>query len=235
MFNFSQRSWSWGRFVFLFAYHHGYLMIDGKGRPCAFILLCQFLQKSRNYISRKNLNKYWWKALLNTLKRWLPWNKSQNCIKCLEASSPSKQRNRDYLVPSLFLFCPLYFIFYLFWIGGYLLYNVVLVSAIQQCESMWISHIMYTYVPSLWSPPLTQPPTIPSLFIITGHWAELPVLNNNFPLAIDFTHGSIYIYISMLLPQFIPPLHPPLCPQSVLYICISILLLMWVFSSFIEV
>ena len=114
MFNFTLRSWSWGRFVFLFAYHRGYLMIDGKGRPCAFILLCQFLQKSRNYISRKKLNKYWWKALLNTLKRWLPWNKSQNCIKCLKASSPSKQRNRDYLVPSLFLFCPLYFIFYLF-------------------------------------------------------------------------------------------------------------------------
>ena len=75
-----------------------------------------------------------------------------------------------------------------------MLYNFALVSAIQQCESMWISHIMYTYVPSLWSPPLTQPPAIPSLFIITRHWAELPVLNNNFPLAIDFTHGSIYIY-----------------------------------------
>ena len=46
--------------------------------------------------------------------------------------------------------------FFFFLIGRWLLYSVVLVSAVQQCESA----ISYTYVPSLWSLPRT--PTHPT-------------------------------------------------------------------------
>ena len=91
----------------------------------------------------------------------------------------------------------------LFWIGGKLLYIVVFVSAIQQGESA-IS--MHTPPPS-WNflPPL--PHSIP----LGHHWAELPVLWSNFPLAIYSTYGNVYI--PMLRSQFVQPSLSPLCPQ----------------------
>ena len=42
----------------------------------------------------------------------------------------------------------------------------------------------------------------------------------SFPLAVCFTDGDAYM--SVLLSQFVPASLPPLCPQSLLYVCISI-------------
>ena len=42
----------------------------------------------------------------------------------------------------------------------------------------------------------------------------------SFPLAVYFTDGDAYM--SVLLSQFVPVSLPPLCPQSLLYVCISV-------------
>ena len=63
--------------------------------------------------------------------------------------------------------------------------------------------------------PLTSPspPSHPSgLSQNTG--AELPVLYSSFPLAIYFTHGSVYF--SKLVSLFIPPLSSPTVSTSLL-------------------
>ena len=66
--------------------------------------------------------------------------------------------------------------------------------------------------PSVYTCPLAfEPPShsssIPPLWLVTEHWVELPVLYNNFPLAIYFTYGDVYV--SMLLSQFVPPFPLP--------------------------
>ena len=82
------------------------------------------------------------------------------------------------------------FYFLIFLIGEKLLYNFVLVSALQQCKSVII---VDTYTrPSLPSPHSTP----------LGHQRVLgwtPVLFSNFPIAMHFTHDSAYR--SMLLSQ----------------------------------
>ena len=71
-----------------------------------------------------------------------------------------------------------------------MLYNVVLVSAVQQSKSPIRIHI-------------SPPHNIPPLPVITERLAELSVLYGSGPLAIRFTHGSEYM--SMLLSRFVPP------------------------------
>ena len=71
-----------------------------------------------------------------------------------------------------------------------MLYNVVLVSAVQPSESAIYIHVS---PPSWTSLPLPSP--IPPISVITEHRAELPVLYSRFPLAIDFTHGSVRLEI----------------------------------------
>ena len=71
-----------------------------------------------------------------------------------------------------------------FCIGIQLLYNVVLVSAVQQCESATCTHTS----PPSWA---SLPPSVPPLWGITEHQAELPALHGRFPLAVYFTHGSV--------------------------------------------
>ena len=59
------------------------------------------------------------------------------------------------------------------------------------CTTRWISH-MYTHIPSPLDLSRTSPPHPTHL----GHHrapTELPVLCSRFPLAIYFTHGSVYI------------------------------------------
>ena len=73
-----------------------------------------------------------------------------------------------------------FYIYFLF-IEGQLLYNVVLVSAVQQCESAIIIHI-HPF-------PTTLPPFIP----LGHHWTLFSLLYSSFPLAIYLTHGSVYI------------------------------------------
>ena len=97
-----------------------------------------------------------------------------------------------------------------FKIGIQLIYNIVLVSAVQQHESALISS-KYTHIPSL----LSLPPTSPSHStpkVIKEHWAELPVLNSSFPLASYFTHDSVYMW--MAPSRFSLPSPSPSCPRS---------------------
>ena len=48
---------------------------------------------------------------------------------------------------------------------------------------------------------------IPPLYVVTEHQVEFPMIISNFPLAICFTNGNLYI--SLLLSQFIPPSPAP--------------------------
>ena len=63
-----------------------------------------------------------------------------------------------------------------------MLYNVVLVSAIQHCKSA----IVYTYP----LPPEPPSDSIPLLYVVREHWTGLPVLHSSFPLATYFIHGG---------------------------------------------
>ena len=73
-------------------------------------------------------------------------------------------------------------------------------------------HQLYVYIYAL---PLVLPsctlllrqPPIPPSWVITEHQTELPVLYGRFPLAIYFTHGSVYM--SIPISQFIPFPLPP--------------------------
>ena len=66
---------------------------------------------------------------------------------------------------------------------------------------------LYVYICPLPLGPPSSAPT-PSIQVITEHRAEFPVLYSRFPLAIYFTHGSVFM--SNLISQFIPPsLSPP--------------------------
>ena len=73
--------------------------------------------------------------------------------------------------------------------------------------------------------PLELPPHHPvlPLQVITEHQTELPVGYSNFPLAIYLIHCDVYISRYSL--NLSHPLRPLLCPQSVLCVCISILVL----------
>ena len=73
--------------------------------------------------------------------------------------------------------------------------------------------------PSSWSslPPPT--PSHPSRLSQSTD-VELPASYSKFPLAGYFIYGDVYT--SVWLFQFIPPLLSPLCPQTVLSVCISI-------------
>ena len=86
-------------------------------------------------------------------------------------------------------------------------YNVMLVSAVQLSESAVCIHI------SPYPLPLVSPSVPPSLshplYVITKHWADLPVLCGCFPLAIYFMFGSVYM--SMPLSHFVAA-YPSPCP-----------------------
>ena len=85
-----------------------------------------------------------------------------------------------------------------------MLYNVVLVSAIQKHESAMV----YTYPLPLESP--SHLPLHPPLEVVVERQAELPAaLYRNFPSAIYFTHGNMYFSATL-------PSHPTLSfPQYV--------------------
>ena len=93
----------------------------------------------------------------------------------------------------------------------WLLYNVVSVSATQQCESAISMHRS----PHSWTCLLT--PSHP-------HRVELSVLYSSFPLVVrqnvyHFTHGRVHVNSSL---PICPTLCVPLCPQPIVYIRISI-------------
>ena len=69
-------------------------------------------------------------------------------------------------------------------------------------------------------PPTPLPPRSPgpSIEVTTEHQADVPALHSRFPLAVYFTHSSVYMSIPS---QLIPPL-PHHLHMSILYVCISI-------------
>ena len=82
---------------------------------------------------------------------------------------------------------------------------------------------IYPHIPSL----LCLPPTLPfpPLQVETKHRADLPVLCYCFPLAICFTFGRVYMYLPVS--HFIAAYPSPSpCPQSVLYVCVFICVLL---------
>ena len=97
-----------------------------------------------------------------------------------------------------------------------MLYNVVLVSTVQQSESAICIHIPPYPLPL--DPPSRPPYPIP--LGRTKHQADLPVLCSSFPLAIYFTVGSVYM--SVLLSHFIPASPSPRALKSILYVCVFI-------------
>ena len=73
---------------------------------------------------------------------------------------------------------------------------------------------MYTYISSLLHLRRTPYP-IP----VTEHQTELPALHSNFPLAVCFTHGSVYVYPTS---QIHPTLSSLCVHESILNLCLSI-------------
>ena len=112
----------------------------------------------------------------------------------------------------------------------YVLHNrhVIAFSLLEyNCFTMLCWFLLYTEVNQLYvyiypfplgSPSHPPPPSHPSIQVITEHRAELPVLYSRFPLAIYFTHGSVFM--SDLITQFIPPSPCTGVHMSLLYVCL---------------
>ena len=77
----------------------------------------------------------------------------------------------------------------------------------------------YLYTTSLLNLPPTSYP-IPPLQVVTEQCIELPVSHSNFPLAIYFTYGDVYV--SMLFSQVVPPSPSPTVSKSSLCVCINV-------------
>ena len=84
----------------------------------------------------------------------------------------------------------------------------VLVSSLQRSESGICNVYIHT------------PPRIPPIWVTTEHQAELCVLYRSFPLAVCFTHGSVFM--SILISQFVPPSPSAHVHTFILYVCIYI-------------
>ena len=78
-----------------------------------------------------------------------------------------------------------------------MVYHVVPVSTVQQHESAISIHISTPSEASL------HPPISHRLWAITEQKTELLALYSGFPLSI--LHMEIYIRVSLLLSQFVPP------------------------------
>ena len=115
-------------------------------------------------------------------------------------------RNVHWMGPLYRLYC-----LNLFLIGGQLFYDVMLVFAIQQCESA----ISIRLFPSSWaSVPCPTPPHCSRSSQNTGF--DSLYLYSKFPLAICFIHGNVSV--SVLLSQFVPPSPFPAVFTSFLYL-----------------
>ena len=118
-----------------------------------------------------------------------------------EQGSKGKSRRNKRLG---FLFCSFWFCFFLFhfpfffkliFIGVQLLYNVVLVSTVQQSESAIRIHISPLFSDFL------------PIQVTTEHSVEFPELYSRFSLVTYFIHSINNVYMSIPISQFIPP--PP--------------------------
>ena len=89
------------------------------------------------------------------------------------------------------------------------------------CEEMEIIH-KYTYISSLLNLSPTLVPSFPSR-LSQSIRPEHPVLFSNFPLAICFTYGNVYV--SMPLSQYVSPSPSPTVSTSPFSISTSLFLL----------
>ena len=98
-------------------------------------------------------------------------------------------------------------------VGGYLLYNNVVVFAIHWHESVMDLHVFPILIP----PPTSLP--IPSLWLFPMHqpWALVSCIQPG--LVICFTLDSILV--SMLFSHNIPPMPSPTEPQSLFWTSVS--------------
>ena len=106
------------------------------------------------------------------------------------------------------VFC---FVFVLLLIEGWLLYNIVLVSAIHQHESTTVRHMS----PSSWT---SLPPFTPSHCSGLSQSPGLSSLSHSkLPLAGCFTQGSVYV--SMLLSPFVAHFPYPAASAACQQVC----------------
>ena len=98
--------------------------------------------------------------------------------------------------------------FLLIFIAIELLYDVVLLSSVQQSESAVCIHIS----PCFWiSFPFRPPQSIEQI--------EFPVLYSRFSLVICFIHSSVYM--SVPISKFIPPVLPPLGVHTLTHVILG--------------
>ena len=90
---------------------------------------------------------------------------------------------------------------------------------VYSCFAMLLVSAVCIHIsPSSWTSPAPIPP---SRSVITGHWDDQPMLPSIFPLAIYFTHRSIYI--SMLVSPSPTVSHYPFStPASLFLPCKSV-------------
>ena len=93
-----------------------------------------------------------------------------------------------------------------------MLYNVILVSAVQQSESAIRIYIIPLFLDFL------------PIWVTTEHCVEFPELHSRFSLVIYFIHGIDSVYMSVPVSQFIPPPLSPLRSTSDFYVSISALI-----------
>ena len=135
------------------------------------------------------------------------------CLKILRELTIILRLHQEDNIPSTLLVTETTSNQFYFLTEGYLLYNVVLFSAIQQCKSVIILYI-YMYIYTYLSPPpfASLPLPIPPLQVITGCQAGLPGLYSRVLLDIYVMHDSGYM--SMLLSQLTLPLPSPAVSTS---------------------
>ena len=70
---------------------------------------------------------------------------------------------------------------------------------------------LYVHTYPLPPGPPCCPPPIPLIWVITEHRVELPMLFSNFPQALCFTHGSVYMNAPSSSRPLLPHLRPQVC------------------------
>ena len=84
--------------------------------------------------------------------------------------------------------------------------------------STWIGH-RYTYVPSSWTPRLLPPHPTPLGCHRSPAWGSLRLTSNSHQLSVLHTVTHMFHCYSLNSSH---PLLPPLCPKSLLRVCVSI-------------